>query len=604
LNRSEPGGNARVLRSALLPASLIALGLHAAHAAGCGTDAVFRARAAHARLPAAAANALGLRARASSPLPCRTLETDHFLLRYSLRGLHRVKFLPEDSALARAKDSLYASLAASPAAARDSAVIAGLDRAAAPHPAYARAMADFFESGRAYYVDHLGMKSPECTGPSAFFRAPPKPGKYAVDIADAYPAGRAAGQGVLPQTYGLTLRPFEGGMIMENDFLWDSRLDPTGEFPVGKPLQSCYALPCTGANLIHDYGAEWRAGLKVTAYHELYHAVQLTYTPSPAEYHVWYETGAVSMEERNAPEVDDYLQYLPGYFAALPSASMFDYSDLGDENPRYGNGIFHMFLGWKLGEDFDADVWAMLEKNGNDLRDALPRVIAARGFPTRKVWSEFAAQLAFSGTSAHPPFAPFSPDIPRWPKPSPQDLDLQSAATLQTGSQPPFSIKTLRMSGAAGGKALIPKDTLLAAVFASLAADTGAVAFPAGAAMALEWPALAGSERILMLANASRDKPLGADIRPLFSIPSARLFAYPNPLKRSGGGERLLFSRLPAAASLRIIAENGSLVRELAFTPDSLLWFWDLRDQKERPVLPGLYYYGNVESGLAPLIVR
>jgi hypothetical protein len=51
------------------------------------------------------------------------------------------------------------------------------------------------------------------------------------------------------------------------------------------------------------------------------------------------------------------------------------------------------------------------------------------------------------------------------------------------------------------------------------------------------------------------------------------------------------------------VAENGTLVRELDFQADSLLWSWDLRDQKKKPVLPGLYYYGTARGAFAPLVI-
>lgn len=610
----------------LLVFTIAAPGMRSAQG-GCGTDELFRNRqhigsgAAGQGLPGASAqngNAPGTRraasARAYIPPAYRTLETDHLLLRYSLRGIHGIKRVAADSVLTRARDALYASLASVPdGKARDSAVIAGLDRGGAPHPAFAKAMAAYFEQAHAYYIGSLGMKPPQSFGPSMYYRAPmDRPGKYAVDIADIYPAVREAdpGQSVSQQTYGLTDIPARGGMLMENDFLYNVVADPAGGATAGDSLKSCLLRTCdNGGAPNHNYAVEWEAGLKVTCFHEYYHAVQFAYTPEPDGYHVWYETGATAMEERNAPEVDDYSQYLQEYFDFLPLTAMFNLGGLA----QYGNAIFHLYLGDALGETFDVGVWELLERNGNDLRAALAAAFAAKGMTPAQVFGGFAGQLAFSGTTSRPDFPLFSGDLPRWPRLVRESLDLQSAPSFHSGSMPPFTIKAFTVTGIAGAnagpagaKALFPQDPGLVPVFAARAEDSGKLAFPTGSAIPLEWPGVSGSgrtERILLLANASLAKASAAEIRVNSSVPADALFAYPNPLKRLGEADRMLFSRLPESQSVRIVAENGTLVRELDFRADSLLWFWDLRDQKKKPVLPGLYYYVTARGAFAPLVI-
>lgn len=641
--RSAPLLGLLLLASAALPSP--------ARAARCGTEAWINHRirlsarppAPAPAGPAAKPGSSGTGSPASARIavpgapPYRTLETPHFLLRYSLHGLHAVKRLSRDSALYRQRDSLYASLDARGDAlpsgrARDSAVLARLDGISAPHPAFVSAMADYFEQARAYYVGALGMKPPAAYGPSPFYGAPiGTSGKYPVDIADVYEASLAMDpvQPFDPQTYGATLPPGDGGMLMENDFLWRSVLDPTGSFAIGDTLKSCVPRACSdGGAPNRNYGPDWEAGLKVTCFHELYHAVQFAYTPEPNGYHAWYETGAVGMEERNAPEVDDYLQYLEGYFRNLAGTSMFDYMRILDYNPRYGNGIFHVFLTQELGERFDVGIWESLAANGNNLKSALPAAFAARGLTAEKVFGDYAAQLCFSGRTASAPFPPFSPDMPRWPRLAEKSLGLDSLTAYRTQSQDPFTIQAFRVSGSAAGKTVRPSAVFLVPVLASFATGTGTINIPSGANSApvdipLEWAGNAAEDRLLVLANAAFQGSASASIQVLASRPSDKLFAYPNPFRRTGGADRLLFSRLPGlgkAARIRIVAENGVVVRELSFTADSALWSWDLRGksgaesgaqsgkesgkegEKERPVLPGLYYFGT-EGALAPLII-
>ncbi|HKP96226.1 MAG TPA: hypothetical protein VJ385_10750 [Fibrobacteria bacterium] len=583
----------------------------------CGTAQWFRYRQEHQGGRAAESARLGAAERATAkrgaaiPPPYRTLETGHFVLHYSLRGIHRIKTVPADSVLLRLVDSLYASAAAAPGtAARDSAVIAGLDRLGAPQPAYAIALAGYLESARGYYVGSLGMKAPGITVPSGFYRAPARAGgKYAVDIADVVRAVEESDDPfpLRPETYALTFQPARGGMLFENDFLFNSRLDPGGDIPVGDSLKSCYPAACdAGGRLVHNYGAEWEAGLKVTASHEFYHAVQFAYTPDPRDFHVWYETGAVGMEERIAPEINDYLQYLPGYFRDLGNVGMFSYPDReSTANSLYGNGIFHVYLTRELGEDFDVGVWARLEADGNDIRDALPALFAARGRTTEALYSGFAAQLAFSGRTQPAPFPLFSPDMGLWPGLRAAALDLGGTAAIRTDPQPPWTIGAWLPAGSdAGGKALFVGDAKLVPVLAALGGDSSRVEFPGSAPFPLPPSGSAGKEILLMLANASLTRTSQAEVRAFQSVASGRLFAYPNPLRRTGTADRLLFSRLPAAAAVSVYGEDGRLIRTMEFTPDAPLWSWDLMDGTGKPAKAGLYYYRSGGRTLSPLVLR
>lgn len=588
-----------------LPALLAGLLVHGpayGQTAHCGT-AAFLGSAGRAK---AAMRPAAKRSAQAQPL-YRTLETARFSLHYALLGVHQARLGAEDAALRLAIDSVEASLPAGLAGrARESAVYAGLEAVSAPPPAYIAVAAEYLESAYREYVVNLGMKAPGANVPSVYFGAPARGGRYPIDFADIVTAMRevAPNERVNPETYALTFRPSEGGMLIENDFLYSLGLDASGRSRGMDTIRSCSPQSCSeGGNLIHNYAIDWQAGLKVTCFHEFYHSVQFAYTPDP-DFHVWYETGAVGMEERFAPEVDDYLQYMSGFLGNLSSVSMFDYPAFS-WNSQYGNGVFHLFLARELGNDFDVAVWRRLEANGNNLRDALSRVIASRGETVASVYSRFAAQLAFSGTEARPPFPLFSPDIPFWPALPRRNVDLRSQAVYQTGPQPPMSILALRISGADGlDRKLLVDDTGMTPVIAALGSDTSRVEFPREDVIDLGLPDQPGRENLVMLANASLEEPAQAEIRELISVVSERLFAYPNPCIRSVSGRRILFSRPARSAAIGIFGESGGLVRSLEFSADSTLWKWNLRDTRNRPVPPGLYYYRETGGTLTPLLIR
>ena len=534
---------------------------------------------------------------ATASLPARTLETPHFAIRYVLRGINQARTDDQDLALTRLVDSLYASQPSGlPASDADAAVIARLDELGAGHPRYIEAMADFFETAHQYYVDTLGMRPPSEPSQRSYYYGAPAPsgGRYPVDVADigtAYPDFRNQ------EIYALTFPPGWGGMLIENDFLYLARLDSNG-VPQGEPIRSRYQ-----GRVIRDYSAEWDLGLKVTCYHELYHGIQFAYTPEPDGYHFWYETSATGMEERKAPEVDDYLQYLPSYMDDLARIGMLAFR--GDALSSYGNGIYHLFLTRELGEAFDVKLWETLSANGNNLRGALTATYAAFDRKSQDVYANYAAQLAFSGTAAANPLPPFSSDLPRWPRVPSEEVDLRDPSTKSfSRPHPPASIRALSLRGSgSSGMALVQPDTLLRVALARLGPESSSVSVYAGKVVSLDIPG-EGGEALALLANGSQLASGPVEVRSQSSRRDVRVYPYPNPMNRADAGGDLFFSRLEGPASVTVYSESGVPLRALSFAADAALWSWDMADAKGRQVKPGLYYY-RVDGGrLQPLYIK
>ena len=586
-------GNRRLcilLVTALLSAPLAPVSAQAPH---CGTGLWLQQQLAARKTLKLATSAR----TAAVTKPIRTLETAHFIVHYVMRGPNRVKTLAEDQALVAHVDSLYAALApAVKGDAADSAVYAQLTAQEAPHPAYIRTMAGFFEMAYGYYVDTLGMRAPSESSPSIYYSVPAHPSsKYPIDVADI---GTAEPSFRTQEIYALTYPTGLGGMLMENDFLFNTKMGSDG-IPTGDSISSRYQ-----GRLVHNYASEWNLGLKVTCYHELYHTVQFAYTPTAQQFHIWYETSATGMEERKAPEVNDYLQYLPAYMEDLGEKGMLAFGDGGLS--RYGNAIYHDFLGKELGADFDVRIWRRLSDNGNRIEEALTFMHASFGKSTQEVYTRFGAQLAFAGSTAANPLPAFSPDIPLWPRLSRDSVDLHSPSTFASSLRhPPMSIQAVGLQGSgSSGKALFLSDTTLRTVLARLRSDTSLVEFNRGKTVPLDIRG-EGGEVIAVLVNGSLDRTVSPfEIRLLSSRLDTAVYPYPNPLNQSAGESDLVFSRLGRAVSVQVYGESGTLLRALAFTTGNGLWSWDLTDAKGRRVKPGIYYY-RVDSGkLKPILIR
>ncbi|MBL7052661.1 MAG: T9SS type A sorting domain-containing protein [Candidatus Marinimicrobia bacterium] len=108
-----------------------------------------------------------------------------------------------------------------------------------------------------------------------------------------------------------------------------------------------------------DFFTSYYEALKVTIAHELFHVFQFgigtwEFTDGEREF---LEGNAVWMEDFAFPEVNDYLDYLPGYFDD-PTRDISTYD--------YEFGIFYTFLVGYFGDlSFMANLWAQIEEMPN-----------------------------------------------------------------------------------------------------------------------------------------------------------------------------------------------------------------------------------------------
>ena len=569
----------------------------AAQAARCGTALYFerlaRGEAAHPGKGLKAASHAAVDNRA------RTLVSDNFLIHYSLRAWHRVHTETGDTALVKLTDSLYAVFASLPPAPRDSAVYARLDSAGAPHPLYIQKLKQYSEAARAYYVGKLGMPGPVSSVLSVQYNVPASlPRRFPIDVVDVGTADPAyAGE-----TYAITYPPSDLSISFENDFICNTTLDEAGRIH-GQDIQSRL-----GAQVIHDYANDWELGIKVTAFHEFYHAVQFTYIPRVTSYHAWYEISATGMEERKAPEVDDYLQYLPCILKnhdRVPLTSTL--AGPCTHYPMYGHSIFHQYLTRALDSTFDVKVWEQLSHNGDALRDGLEATFAKYGKTTTELYSEYAAETFFAGKRfaipAPQPWSTgplFSDDTPKWPDIVLDSVDL-AGDPYRTINLAAMTYGVLKVKWGAGATARILQAKVAAGITRIHAnADTSIVEALSETQLTLGPPRAGFNEYYLVLPNPSFTDKATIEIKD----PDAEFYAFPNPA--SVGDGLMGFSQakgMTFPAEVRIYSEAGKLVRSLEFADDLHALDWNLRDANGNAVKPGVYYYRLGTEALKTLVL-
>lgn len=557
---------------------------------GCATHQIFdwanQAQGAGPEADAAkAARAkLATTARIARPLAdlphARTVVTEHFQVHYALYGINQIKTVASDADLMALADSLRLALDALPLTRRDSAVYAALDARSAPHPDFAVQAAQILESAYRYYVDTLGMRNPQGTSQSLMFKAPiATGGRLTIDLADI---GQFAPVFQGGEYYGLTIEPPRLAIIVENDFLFNTRLLPSGEI-AGDSVSSRL-----NGRLIHNYAREYVLGLKLTIYHEFFHLMQYNYVPNhPRGYHAWYELSAVGMEERKVPEGNDYLQYLPCIFHSPEEVGLLATGD-GVCNPEaaYSNGIFHMYLTHALGPVFDAGIWETLAGNGDRLPEALPEVLARFNHPIEKALPDFAARLLLAGRNSHP--AHFVADMPDWPRMITDSLHPDEISTVVKHDIRPLAFYPLKLSPTfesnrvtasfpgmeSGLQVLIREDTLVQRRLSGSSAPLQ------------PWP-VAG-ETWLVAVN------LNKAVSGLFQVGTNEtpFRVYPNPITLSVSNA-LAFSRstqITYPARIELIDEAGRPVYEQVAADMGSLTDWNLRNRKNERIKPGVYY--------------
>jgi hypothetical protein len=128
------------------------------------------------------------------------------------------------------------------------------------------------------------------------------------------------------------------------------------------------------------------AGLRITAAHEFYHALQV------GSYGIWddaefyfYELSSVWMETVLEPGIEDYLYDLPQYFANFSGRSL---TTITSTYRGYERSIFAMYLDQRFGRDVLREVWAALR--GTRVLNALDQALSDRGSSLRNAYREFA----------------------------------------------------------------------------------------------------------------------------------------------------------------------------------------------------------------------
>jgi len=187
-------------------------------------------------------------------------------------------------------------------------------------------------------------------------------------------------------------------LIIDNDFLVMDLIQPTsGSLDVNG--KTCFyrksTKEITHSFYNYSYAKEWAKAIRVTVYHELYHAIQVRYLNPFEHKNFWFEASATGMEELGAPDIDDYFRYIPGFLGATGIP-------MDESDAQYGASLFFLYLHNHVDASFDKSIWEEFSKKPErTFRQQLTHVFEAHKESPQEKFQDFAEKLALSGNRAN-----------------------------------------------------------------------------------------------------------------------------------------------------------------------------------------------------------
>lgn len=264
-------------------------------------------------------------------------------------------------------------------------------------------LAYYLESAYTFHTKNLKMLPPKSDSKSYHYQQAVDSNKYAVEVLDidllrngrnVFDAEACGG------CYGLTY-PISNSdaektqLFIDNDFKYTNATSPK-EHMSGENNFCLY--PKSNTSLVNKitgdiYSEKWNKAIRITAFHELYHACQLRYMDLTRYWTFWFEGSAAGVEKITSPEIKDYI----GFISKIYNVQGIDLNSLYDNEP-YGMSVLYLYLYNHIQKDFDHNIWENFKKIPADAFDKqLQKYLKAHKIDADSTFHDFTAKLVFSG---------------------------------------------------------------------------------------------------------------------------------------------------------------------------------------------------------------
>ena len=276
-----------------------------------------------------------------------------------------------------------------------------------PHatiPAFIDSLVVALEEAFYFHTKTMGMRTPMGIDTTSHYQKPVKKGLYPIEVAEIdflrdpyYVVGGLACNGCYGVTYPDTNDHNKSAIIIDNDFRYVPTLGQR-ETSLVKDGKTCYYPVSSEVQYNHadgfSYVDDWAKAIRVTAFHELYHAVQLRYVSLFDYWIPWIEASATANEEIGVPDINDYVFYVPYFFSKIDLVPLY----MLDSLARYGESTLYLYLYKNVDKHFDRDIWERFAKTPDlSFEENLEKLLKAKNLSADSVFHDFATRLAFSG---------------------------------------------------------------------------------------------------------------------------------------------------------------------------------------------------------------
>ena len=445
------------------------------------------------------------------------------------------------------------------------------------------------EKAWTFYVSKLGYKKPFAAKRTWHFQKKTSSGLFPIEVLDLslIRDNSLVYQGFCENCMGSTFPPSDDSeqaveILFDNDFVYANSSSPV---QTSKWDASC-TYPEADKSTVNsvtgkNYALDLFDGIRVTVFHEFYHALQFAYVKFFDSY--WLEASATAFEELGAPDINDYWSYLPYLFASNGiSFPKLDYP--------YSIAVWGLYNAKEFGNGFDKKIWERFASNSDEaFENQFAKELLSRNLDPDSAFHDFAARLFFSGPRASYADTAWhiTADVPDWEFSPSEFAATTSSIELEA---PAFAYYRLKLDSLPDLSTFQGKASVV-----TFGKKETAQMYPLGSetftslASKIEF-----SENAVLVLSRLRDSSnttIASDSLPMRS--------YPNPWR---GKTPLCFANLPSEKKfIEIRTRVGKLVKRYEYTASYLC----IEEKEVKSHLaPGLYYYrAGSRNTMKPFIV-
>lgn len=363
-------------------------------------------------------------------------------------------------------------------------------------------------------------------------------------------------------------------IIFDNDFKYPAGSEDLKTLETDSGSCNYYEASAEISNGFYgySYAENFGPGVRITAYHELYHAVQFRYH-SFDNSNYWFEASASGQEDIGAPDVNDYLTFI----SSFTNMTWTSFAGISNE---YSLAALFLAMYETFGPQFDTKLWEAF-KGSDDLafEEAFAKVVEGNDLDADSVFQAFAERLFFAGTrsSSRGDIDSVYTDHELWPNVGvfSEERALEEKfpyiAYRRTLAYPEVTVPgrvsyLVKNSG----------DSVYSKVQVASEADYRAA-----------YATLESADSVVLVFTRLRETASSAD-----TSGSTKFYAYPNPWRGTGA---LCFANIPSGKSvIEIRNRKGNLVHTERY--DSEAHCIDEATLRAK-LAPGLYFFRAGRNG-------